>query len=292
MNLKEIYSQNKQSSDFGGQKTVISFEVFPPKIGEAGEQKLVEELKILQKFNPALISLTYGAGGTNRNSSLNLIKKIQQEIQTPIMPHFTCVCSSKSDIEQYLKEIEQLGLKNILALRGDEPQEIDVCHLDFRYANELVEFIKSKTDLSIGVAGYPECHNDCASLELDIQNLKKKVVCGADVVYSQLFFDNEKFLKFRDLTQEAGIELPLVAGILPVTSYAQLDRMLEMCKVSLPQKFAQNLEKFKNNPNDIKKIGTEFALEQCQDLIKNEVAGLHFYTLNKACATSQILKNL
>src|SRR5574344_2187789 len=230
MDLKEIYKKNK---------TFLSFEVFPPKDDLDGfkKDKLIEVLKDLKKFKPSLISLTHGAGGTNREASLDLVKRIKKETSLEIMPHFTCVCSSKNQIEQYLEDIKELKIENILALRGDEPQNIDVCHLDFKYANELVSFIKANTELSIGVAGYPEGHIACPSLELDIRNLKRKVNAGADVIYTQLFFDNEKFYKFIDLIRKEGIEIPVAAGILPVTSYNQLNKMINLCRVSLPEKF-------------------------------------------------------
>jgi methylenetetrahydrofolate reductase (NADPH) len=285
MDLKEIYKKNK---------TVLSFEVFPPKDDLDGfkKDKLIEVLKDLKKFKPSLISLTYGAGGTNREASLDLVKRIKKETALEIMPHFTCVCSSKNQIEQYLEDIKELKIENILALRGDEPQNIDVCHLDFKYANELVSFIKANTELSIGVAGYPEGHIACPSLELDIRNLKRKVNAGADVIYTQLFFDNEKFYKFIDLIRKEGIEIPVAAGILPVTSYNQLNKMINLCRVSLPEKFKTDLEKFKENPADIEKLGIEFAINQCKNLVENGIEGLHFYTLNKSKAVSAILDEI
>lgn len=284
MKLEEIYStQNKTTP-------VISFEVFPPKDGN--NQKLYDELKILKQFNPALISLTYGAGGSNRNSSLNIINHLKNEMDLNIMPHFTCVCSSKQEIELYLKEIESIGIENILALRGDEPKEIDVCHNDFKYANELVEFIHAETTLSIGVAGYPETHVNCCDLFTDIENLKRKCDAGASAIYTQLFFDNDKFFSFVQLVRDAGIYLPIVAGILPIISYGQLEKMLSMVKVNVPTSLMNRLERYKDNPSDVKKIGVEFASYQCQQLIDAEIAGMHFYTLNKAYSTSEILSNV
>lgn len=296
MNLKEIYSNQKVLSNaFGVQKLpVISCEVFPPKNDLTGEkaQTLYKELEILKKYEPSLISVTYGAGGSNRNSSLEIIKHIKDELNLNVMPHFTCICSQKSSIENYLQEILDLGIENILALRGDEPQDIDVCHLDFRYANELVDFIKSKTNLSIGVAGYPEGHIDAENLFTDIENLKRKVDAGADVVYTQLFFDNTKFFSFVQLARDAGINVPIVAGILPVISYHQLEKMLAMAKVAIPKAFLERLEKFKDNKEDVIKLGIEFASYQVQQLVDAEVQGIHFYTLNRAHSTYEILENL
>lgn len=290
MNLREIYCKTDKVP-------VISFEVFPPKKGlnenEDSEklEKLLYHLELLKKYNPAFISLTYGAGGTTQNASLNIIKKIQ-ELQLAVMPHFTCVNSSREHVHKYLNEIKLLGIKNILALRGDIPEGIKQENFDFRYANELVEFIKSETDFSIGVAGYPEGHIDCSDLELDLKNLKKKVEAGADAIFTQMFFDNDKLFKFIDNAKKAGIKAPIIPGILPISSFPQLERMLSMAKVSVPNKLMTQLEKYKNNSEDIKKIGIEFASNQCLQLIESQIKGLHFYTLNTSTSVSQILDNL
>jgi methylenetetrahydrofolate reductase (NADPH) len=287
MTLNEIYSQTNN-------KPVISYEVFPPKDDADGLklQKLLEHLKILKKYNPALISLTYGAGGTTQNASLHIIEKIQKDLGLNIMPHFTCVCTSRKSVKEYLKSIENLGGKNILALRGDIPDGANTSHFDFKYANELVKFIKSETDLSIGVAGYPEGHIECESLEDDLKYLKNKVNAGADVIYTQLFFDNNKFFNFVDSARKKGINIPIIPGILSVTNYNQLTRMLSMARVTLPDAFMYKLEKFKDKPDDTKKLGIEFATFQCQQLIAEGVGGLHFYTLNSSFSISQILDNL
>lgn len=295
MTLREIYSAVKTEKNriFDKKMPVISFEIFPPKNDEDGEKlnKLIAHLKVLKKYDPAFVSLTYGAGGTTRGSSLNIINRVQQEVGVNIMPHFTCVCTSRRQVEDYLKEIQDFGIKNILALRGDIPEGIESKDFDFHYANELVKFIKSKTDLSIGVAGYPEGHIDCDDLSLDLINLKRKVDCGADAIFTQMFFDNDKFFGFCDRARTAGIETPIIPGLLPVTSYSQLDRMLSMGRVSLPQKLKERLDKFKDSPDDVRKVGIEFACYQVQHLIDSEVAGLHFYTLNSSKAVSEILDN-
>lgn len=296
MDLKELYSQkNYKNNGFFTEKTpVISFEIFPPKDDTDGTKldKLVHHLEILKKYNPSLVSITYGAGGGTQQKSFEIIKRLQNELSLNIMPHFTCVCSSKNAIEDYLKEIESLGIKNILALRGDIPLGMETSTFDFHYANELVEFIKHKTKLSIGVAGYPEGHIECDDFFKDLDNLKRKVDSGADVIYTQLFFDNEKFFNFVQLTRDAGINIPIVPGILPITSYSQLDRMLSMARVTLPQGLKDRIEKVKNQPDEVKKIGIEFASYQCQQLIDAEVSGLHFYTINSSKASSAVLDNL
>lgn len=286
MTLKEIYSENN--------KAVISFEIFPPKNDEDGSklEKLLYHLGLLKKYNPAFISLTYGAGGTTQDASLNIIDRIQKEIGVQVMPHFTCVGSSREHVKNYLKQIQDFGIKNILALRGDIPDGMVQSNFDFKYANELVDFIKSETNLSIGVAGYPECHIDCEDLSLDLKNLKRKVDAGADAIYTQMFFDNDKFLSFVEQAQKLGINAPILPGILPIMSYQQLERMLSMARVTLPKKLMSQLEKFKDNPDDVKKVGIEFASIQCQALIDAEISGLHFFTLNTSNAVGQILDNL
>ncbi|MFA7659086.1 MAG: methylenetetrahydrofolate reductase [NAD(P)H] [Candidatus Gastranaerophilaceae bacterium] len=286
MTLREIYSPKNNR--------IISFEIFPPKDDSDGVKlsKLLKNLEVLKKHNPAFISLTYGAGGTTQNTSLEIIKKIQKDLKLAVMPHFTCVGNSKNEVKNYLNEIQDLGIKNILALRGDIPENTDLKTMDFKHANELVEFIKSESSLSIGVAGYPEGHIESDNLLLDLKNLKRKVDAGADVIYTQMFFDNDKFFNFVRLAMDAGIEIPIIPGILPVMSYPQLEKMLSMARVTVPKAFMEKLERYKESPEDIKKIGVEFATCQCQKLIDAKVSGLHFFTLNKSHSLSQILDNL
>lgn len=296
MTLKEIYSEFKgQKKDFFAQKVpVVSFEIFPPKNDEDGVklEKLIGHLRILKKYNPAFISLTYGAGGTTQNSSLNIIERLQKELKFSVMPHFTCVGSSKIQVKKYLNEIQSFNIKNILALRGDIPQGMEQKHFDFNHANELVDYIKSETNLSIGVAGYPECHIDCDNLSLDLKYLKRKVDAGADAIFTQMFFDNHKYFTFVELAREEGIEIPIIPGILPIMSYGQLERMLSMARVTIPKALMEKLDKLKDKPEEIKKLGIEFASSQCQQLIEKGVAGLHFYTLNTSSSIAPILDNL
>lgn len=287
MTLREIYS-TKQNTP------VISFEIFPPKNDEDGTKldKLVYHMGVLKKYNPAFISLTYGAGGTNQDFALDIIKRLQREINVTVMPHFTCVGASEESVKNYLNEIQSLGLKNILALRGDIPEGMVQSNFDFKYANELVEFIKAHTQLSIGVAGYPEGHIDCSDLKIDLDNLKRKVDAGADAIYTQMFFDNNKFLDFVERARKSGISVPIIPGILPIMSFQQFERMLLMARVSVPDSLMKNLQKFKDNNDDIKAVGIEFATQQCRQLIDAGVEGLHFYTLNTSTAVGKILDNL
>ena len=284
MKLKEIYNKGKDG------KSIISFEVFPPKNGEEGYVDLFEELETLKKYNPSLVSLTYGAGGSS-NNSFKLVELLSKSFN--IMPHFTCVRSTRNEVETHIKEIENLNIENILALRGDIPEDKSVYKKDFLYANELVSFIKAKTNLSIGVAGYPEGHIDAPDINTDIENLKKKVDAGADAIFTQLFYDNNKFFSYVERVRKSGIELPVIAGIMPILSAKQMERITSMAKITIPQEIKKNLEKFKDSPDDLKSFGIDYVSRQCEGLIGNSnIAGLHFYTLNKAFTTSKILENI
>ncbi len=286
MDLRNIYSDNL--------RTTVSFEVFPPKDDKDGTklEKLLNNLAVLKKYNPAFVSLTYGAGGTTQSSSMHIIDRIQRELRLNVMPHFTCVGSSRNQVSKYLDEIKQLNVENILALRGDIPEGMEQIHFDFNFANELVEYIKQRTRMAIGVAGYPEGHIKSNNFNFDIQNLKKKIDAGADVIFTQMFFDNDKFFSFVDNAKYIGIKVPIIPGILPILSYGQLDRMLSMARVSIPKDLAEKLEKFKDNPEDIKKIGIEHTTKQCQKLIESGVTGLHFFTMNTAQSLCKVLDNL
>lgn len=295
MKLKDIYS-NQETVDkkfFTNKKPIISFEVFPPKENViTRNQSIIEELDQLMKYDPKLVSVTYGAGGSTKTNSLELTRLIKKDLNIDVMPHFTCKNASKEFIENYLAEIEEECVENVLALRGDIPSgEAITCH-DFKYANELVEYINLKTNLAIGVAGYPEGHVESDSLDADILNLKKKVDAGAQVIYTQLFFDNNYFYKYVDLVRAAGIEIPIVPGILPVTNYNQLTRMISLCNVDVPAALKEKLDKHKDDADTIKEIGQNYATMQAKQLIGYGVQGLHFYILNKAFPTCEILESI
>ncbi|MDD3149589.1 MAG: methylenetetrahydrofolate reductase [NAD(P)H] [Candidatus Gastranaerophilales bacterium] len=288
MKLTQIYN----NKDF-----IISFEVFPPK-GDDVNQKidlLIDELSVLSKFNPAFISVTYGAGGNTHERSFNISLKIKNELKINVVSHFTCVGAVKEDILTQIKYLENNGIRNILALRGDPPKgetKFIKPSGGFGYANELVEFIKKNTDLSIAVAGYPECHPECENLEKDIMNLKRKIDLGGDVVITQVFYNNDVFFNFIEKTQKTGVNIPIIPGILPITSYAQIERMIELSGTKVPDKFKNKLEKYKDDKTATQEIGINYAIEQCEELINNQVKGIHFYTLNKAFATEKVLDNL
>ena len=279
MRLSEIYKE----------KFNISFEVFPPK-SEDKYKDLMAELEILKKYNSAFVSLTWGAGGNN-NNSVELVKDILK-CGYNIMPHFTCIQSSADFVKVHIKYLEELGIQNILALRGDIPEDKSLCCNDFRYANELVEFIKQNSDLSVGVAGYPEGHIEAISISEDIKNLKRKVNAGADAIFTQLFFDDDKFLNYTDLVKKSGIEIPVIAGIMPIISKKQVEKMTGLARITVPSKLAQKIEKFSEFPDDMRKFGIDYATEQCLHLIAEGVKGIHFYTLNKSASVKSILDNI
>ncbi len=260
MKLTEIYKN----------KNVISFEVFP-------HEGLPEELQRLKELNPAFISLTQTGGG---GCDVRLLDRIKNGLGMDVMAHLLCRSAESID------EINALGIENILALRGDTVDETS----PYRHASDLVTLIKSKTRMDIGVAGYPEGHIDAPDLLTDIENLKKKVDAGASAIFTQLFFDNDKFFSYVQLVRDAGIYLPIIPGIMPIVSKKQVERMTNLAKITVPAAITERLEKY--SPEDIVKMGIELASMQCQQLLDSGVSGLHFYTLNKSYSTAQILENL
>ena len=286
MRLREIY--NKKSKE---KKLPISFEVFPPKNEDENKiNELVENLKILNKFNPSLISVTYGAGGSSRDRTEFVCKKIKNELNANVMPHLTCICSSKELLKKQVKDIEQAGIENILALRGDIPNNYVRPEGEYlKYASEMVQFVKENTSLSIGVAGYPEGHSQAESFEKDLEYLKLKIELGAEAIFTQLFFDNSIFMHFLDKVSEYNITAPIVAGILPVTNLDKIRKMPDMWRVTIPKKIEQKFEKY-TKKEDLEKVGIEIAVEQIEELKTCGIAGLHFYTLNKSHMVSEILK--
>lgn len=281
MKLTEIYSSGK---------TRFSLEVFPPKENKNKENDLLSTLRELERFRPALVSVTYGAGGSSREKSAGLVKRINNEAKLTPMPHFTCVCSNTQFIESYLKELEREGVENILALKGDPPKGFND-EGAFSHADELVAFIKDKTNLSIAVAGYPECHKDAKDFDSDIYFLKKKIDCGACAIFTQLFFDNKKFFAYLEKIKKANINVPVIPGILPVKNIAQLQKMTIMCGASIPLDMLHKYERFEDNSEDSIKLGIEIAIKQIEELIDNGANGIHLYTLNQRRMTYEILQH-
>lgn len=285
MNLKEIYSVSEVTKR---SKPVISFEIFP----DNNPNNIYEELNKLAIYKPSLISVTYGAGGSNRIFSSKIIKHLKEIMSFNVMPHLSCICNTKNDIEEQIKTIQTWKIENIMALRGDIPDDKTLCRNDFNFANELVEFVHNKTDLSIAVAGYPEGHIESPDIHTDIENLKRKVDAGASAIFTQLFYNNSKFFEYAKAVRKAGITLPVIAGIMPILSFKQIDKMTKLARIDIPKELNCHLDKFKDNSEDIKAFGIEFVSRQCKELLNTGVSGLHFFTLNKAYSTSKILENI
>jgi methylenetetrahydrofolate reductase (NADPH) len=277
----------------GGKRTV-SFEFFPPKT-DAGFEELYRTIEALKPLAPDYVSVTYGAGGSTRSKTVELVKRIKQEIGIEPMAHLTCVGSTREEIEAVLDDLKSGGTENVLPLRGDPPKgesEFRAVQGGFRYANELVSFIRPQYDFCLGGACYPERHPEAPSHEIDLDNLKRKVDAGVDFLITQLFFDNADFYRFRDRVRAAGIETPLLAGIMPIRDVRQIKRFAEMIGATLPDGLLRKIEAVEDDAEAVAHVGTAHAARQCEDLLANEVSGLHFYTLNRSTATRAIFQEI
>ena len=280
---------------FKTQPFVLSIEIFPPKTAD-GDAALRRNLRALIDYEPSFISCTYGAGGSTRDRTLQWCREIQADFRRTAMTHFTCVGSTRLELLDWLDQAVSEGIQNVMALRGDPPvgeETFQTVAGGLGNANELVELIREKhPDLGIGVAGYPEMHQEAASMEIDLQNLKRKVDAGADAIFTQLFFVNDNFLKFRDRCDELGIGIPVVPGIMPITDFARIKRITSMCGTVFPEALATRLEAVQNDPLAQFEIGVEHAIRQCEELKNAGVPGIHFYALNKSDACQRILDAL
>ncbi|WP_417738117.1 methylenetetrahydrofolate reductase [NAD(P)H] [Rosistilla oblonga] len=276
---------------FRGGGCPISFELFPPRT-PAGFESLYQHVDSLKQFDPAFFTCTYGAGGSTRDSTLDVVREVKRRTGKPVASHLTCVGSTQDQLRSYLTEAGTLGVDYIVALRGDPPKgetSFTAVEGGFRFANELVEMIHAEfPEFGIAVAGYPEVHQEAVDANVDMENLKRKVDAGADCVVTQLFYDNDDFFRFRDACQAAGIEIPIIPGLLPITNFAQAQRIASMCKAKLPQGLVDRF-----NENDSAewqlKVGIEHAQQQTNDLIRRGIDGLHLYVLNKSQAAAEVL---
>jgi methylenetetrahydrofolate reductase (NADPH) len=286
MKIKELYKQGKRT---------FSFEFYPPKTPKEDENffKAVKELK---ELSPSFISVTYGALGTTRDKTFELVDKVKKDYGIESVAHLTCVAATKDDIKGSLKELNDRGVENILALRGDPPEgetEFKRPANGFAYANELVSFVRENDhDFCIGVAGYPEGHIECSDKEKDLEHLKLKVDAGADYVISQLFFDNSYFFDFLKRARAKGIKVPIIPGILPIASLRQLKKITEICGATVPLGVQKKLEELEHDPSAVQEFGVKLATDQCRELLDSGVQGIHFYTLNRSKAAREIFKNL
>jgi len=279
---------------FHNGRPVFSFEFFPPKT-EDGVRKLYATVEELAALKPSFVSVTYGAGGSTRELTVELVGRIKNQIGLEAMAHLTCVGHSAGEIAAILDRLEAAGIENVLPLRGDPPrgQTQFVRPEDgFGYAFELVRFIRSRYQFCLAGAGYPEGHIECADKEADLRHLKNKVDAGVDFLITQLFFDTGCYFQFVERARAIGIAVPIVPGIMPVTNIAQVERFTSMCGSTIPPALRRRLDKVKHSEDAVIAAGIEWATEQCRTLLQGGAPGVHFYTLNRSTSTRLIFENL
>lgn len=286
---------------FEANPTTFSFEFFPPKTDTASNN-LFEAIARLQELQPSFVSVTYGAGGGTRERTHDLIVRIQRETNLTAISHLTCVCHSEAELAAILDHYAESRIENILALGGDPPRHLpdhDRAKDAFQYADQLVQFIRSRSNspdprgFGVGVAGFPEGHPGTPNRLIEMDNLKRKVDAGADYICTQLFFQNSDFYDFRERCELAGIKVPILAGIMPITSKETLSRIAELALgARIPARLLRAVDRCGDDNESVAKVGVHWATEQCRDLLDNQARGLHFYTLNRSDATRQIYEYL
>jgi len=274
---------------------VFSFEFFPPKT-EQGEQNLYRAIDSLRELQPTFVSVTYGAGGSTRDKTVELVCRIKQELGIETMAHLTCVGADRAEIDLVLQRLRAGGIDNVLALRGDAPADqtgfVRPAN-GFGYASELVSFIRARgLPLSVGGACYPEGHVECRDLERSLAHLKIKVDAGVDFVVTQLFFDNTDYFAFVARARAAGIVVPIIPGIMPITNLAQIERFTSMCGARIPAGLRARLEQVREDDAGVRAVGVDHATQQCRELLERGAPGIHFYTLNQSPATRAIFARL
>lgn len=281
MKIKELFKQKQPT---------ISFEVFPPnKIYTL--EKVYEVIDELSLLKPDFMSVTYGAGGSTRKNTVDIASKIKNINNIEALAHLTCIGATKKEIDEILKDLNKNNIENIMALRGDIPQECENKIGEFSHANDLIKYIKEYGDFSIGGAFYPEGHQETNDL-LDLFNLKTKVDSGTDFLISQIFFENEKFYEFKEKLGKLNIKTPLIAGVMPITNGKQIRRITSMCGCSIPEKLKKILDRYEDNPIAIREAGIAYAMEQIIELISDDIAGIHIYTMNRVEASKKIMENI
>ncbi|MBO4580608.1 MAG: methylenetetrahydrofolate reductase [NAD(P)H] [Clostridiales bacterium] len=282
MTVKQILKDNE---------VTISFEVFPPKTDDKFESVEKASMEIAA-LKPHFMSVTYGAGGGTSANTAELATRIQDKYQTPVIAHLTCVSSTKETVAERIRDYQTRGIKNIMALRGDIPKDGRIA-FDYNYASELIRDIKAiAPEICIGGACYPEGHIECARQSEDIIHLKEKVDAGCDFLTTQMFFDNNTLYNFLYRIREAGITVPVIAGIMPITNARQVDRSVAMSGATIPQRFRTMVDRFGNDPDKMAQAGIIYATEQIIDLIANNVNNIHVYSMNKPEIAAGIMKSL
>ena len=282
MMISDIYKNKKRS---------LSFEIFPPK-KDAELKNIDETLSILCELKPDFISVTFGAGGSsNCNRTIELAKKIKYEYHVEPVVHLTCLCYDKAEIDEFSRVLMQEGMQNILALRGDRNPNVPEKD-EFKHASDLIAYLKEKGDFCIAGACYPECHPESENRVIEMRNLKKKVDAGAEVLLSQLFFDNDRFFRFEEDCRIAGIDVPVIPGIMPVINAAQIQRMVTMCGASFPERFQKIIDKYADNKEALFDAGMSYALSQIIDLLTSDIDGIHLYTMNNPVVARKICEGI
>lgn len=282
MMISDIYKKGKRS---------LSFEIFPPK--KDSELKNIDEtLSVLCELNPDFISVTFGAGGSsNCNRTIELAKKIKYKYQVEPVVHLTCLCYSKSEIDEFSDILKKEGIQNVLALRGDKNPDIQEKE-DFKHASDLIEYLRKKESFCIAGACYPECHPESENRVSEMKYLRKKIDSGAEVLLSQLFFDNDYFFRFVEDCRIAGIEVPVIPGVMPVINAAQIKRMVTMCGASFPERFQKIIHRYENNKEALFDAGMCYALSQIIDLLSSDIEGIHLYTMNNPAVARKICEGI
>lgn len=274
---------------FANKKPVLSFEVFPPK-QENTIDTVTKAINQMSALPIDYMSATYGAGGSTSKKTAEIAEYMESNLKLTALAHLTCVSLTREQVRQSLTDLREKGIKNILALRGDIPQDKSLLKTDYKYASELTRDIKDFGGFCVGWACYPECHPDSSSLDADIENLKIKVDAGCDFLVTQMFFDNEAFYRFRDKAVKKGINKPITAGIMPLTNAAQIMKMCSLSGgASMPSKFTRIVSKFEDNPEALKQAGIAYAVDQIIELLTNDADGIHVYTMNKPDVAEKII---
>jgi methylenetetrahydrofolate reductase (NADPH) len=275
-------------------KQGLSFEFFPPK-SSAQKEDFIKVLKELSYFDPLYVSVTYGAGGTTQERTINALTWIKNETDLTVMSHLTCIGATKESLSTLLTKYQANGIDNILALRGDPPRnapDFSFGKGEFKFARDLVEFIKKKSSFSIAVAVYPEGHGQSPSIEKDMEYTKQKIDAGADFAITQMFFDNRYYYDFMDRAEKIGISVPILPGIMPIIDCKRIVEFAGYCNATVPDEILERMEPVMVMPEEMRKLGVEFAIRQCQDLMNHGVKYFHFYTMNRSDSVSEILRAL
>ncbi len=284
----------KISNRFKEREHGISLEFFPPKSAE-GEKAFMAAVNDLTSFDPLYVSVTYGAGGTTQDRTSNTLKWIKRETNLTVMSHLTCIGATRTSLGVLLKDYQKYGIDNILALRGDPPKNVpdfDLTRGEFKYARDLVNFVKKYDYFSIAVAVYPEGHGQSPSIKKDMEYTKQKIDAGADFGITQMFFDNRYYYMFMDRAAKLGITIPILPGIMPIIDCKKITEFAGFCNTTVPKGILDRMEPVLNMPEEIRKLGVEFAVRQCEDLMKHGVKYFHFYTMNRSDSIREILNAL